>query len=287
MDYLIFTDMSCDIDVSVLPENALRFIPMEYSVGDEMRTSVAPEDEAFMKRFYDGQRKGDLTKTTLISPFAYEEAVASVLAEGKSVLYLALSSGLSSTYQSALSAKATLKEDYPEVDFVPFDTLSATGGVNVLVERAVRNRAAGMSLEKNVEDLTALRGKISARFLVQDLNYLKRGGRVSAATAVVGTMLNIKPILLINAEGRLDTIDKMRGNKAAAQSLLDNFSKTLDPKCGAPVYVIHADAPDLAELLKKGISALYPELSVRCVMLSPIIGAHTGPGLAAIVHVMK
>ncbi len=286
--YLIYMDVSGDIDEAYAKENDLRFVPMEYSLGEQMRVSEGVQTDDIMKKFYDGQRNGDLTKTSQISPYMYEEYLDEAFKEGYSVLYLSLSSGLSSTYQSALMAKTELKEKYPEQDFYPVDSLAATGGMGVLIERAIRNKKAGMSIEDNYEDLVAATHKIKHYFMVQDLMYLKRGGRVSATTAVVGTMLNVKPILEINEEGKLITIAKKRGNKAAISGLLDYFKEYFNASLKDDVvYVIDADIKELGDSLADTVKQLYPDITVRRSTLSPIIGAHTGPGMVAVCFMGK
>jgi len=288
MKYLIFADASADIDKAFGDENDIHYIPMEYSLGDEMRTCRGVEPSEVMKAFYDGQRKGDLTKTSQISPYLYKEYLTPYFEEGYSILYLCLSSGLSSTYQSALIAKEELKEEFPELDFCPIDTLAATGGMGVLAERATRNLKNGMSIEDNYNDLVECIKKIRHWFMVEDLMYLKRGGRVSAATAVVGSALNIKPILKIDDCGKLITIAKKRGSKAAINELSDLFAKTYDSTCKDDIIsIVHADALETAEELKEKILEIAPGATVRIGYLSPIIGAHTGPGMVAVCHMGK
>ena len=172
--YVIMMDVSGDIVDESIKKWDLKFIPMQYSLGEEMRTSTGPEDAAVLKAFYDGQRGGDLTKTSQITPFQYEEYFEPYLKEGFSILYLALSSGLSSTFSAACLASETLKEKYPELDVMPVDSLAATGGMGILIEQALKNREAGMSLQENYKVLTSLVPKGRNWFLVQDLNYLKR-----------------------------------------------------------------------------------------------------------------
>lgn len=192
MNYMIFVDGSADVDLQAVGEENIKFIPMEYSLAGEMRVCDTMQDRQTLKDFYNGQRRGDLTKTTQISPYMYEEFFSHYMEKGISVLYLALSSGLSSTYNSALMARENLKEKYPDAEFVPVDSLGGNGGIGVLAERALRNHQNGMTIAENRADLVNATKKIKHWFLVQDLNYLKRGGRVSAATAFVGSALNIK-----------------------------------------------------------------------------------------------
>ncbi|MDE6241728.1 MAG: DegV family protein [Anaeroplasmataceae bacterium] len=285
--YVILMDVSGDIEQASVDKWDLKFIPMQYSLGDEMRTSNGPEAEDVLKLFYDGQRNGDLTKTSQITPFQYEEYFEPYLKEGFSVLYLCLSSGLSSTYSAACLAKESLKEKYPDLDVYPIDTLAATGGMGVLAEIALKNREKGLSIEENRDDLLSLIPRQRNWFLVQDLKYLKRGGRISATTAVFGTMLNIKPILKIDDQGKLTTIAKKRGNKMAVQVLVDYFKEYYDPTAPNIVYICNADCKDLGDLLAEKILKEFPNVEIKQTTLSPIIGAHTGPGMLILCHVGK
>ena len=246
-DYVICMDASGDIDRKAAQENGIEFVPMEYSLGEEMRTSRGCEDEAVLKLFYDGQRNGDLTRTSQISPYMYEEYFEKFVKEGRSVLCFCLSSGLSSTYESCVLAVGNLQEKYPDARVYPVDTLAATGGIGILVEKAAGNRKAGMGIEENFQAVKALVPRLQHFFMVQDLMYLKRGGRVGAATAIVGSALGIKPMLKIDENGKLVTVDKKRGNKAAMMSLFTFFKENYDPEQGNVVYICDADTPELAE----------------------------------------
>lgn len=287
MDYEVVMDVAGDIDRKIAEENGIRFIPMEYTLGNAMRTCNGPEPDDILTEFYNGQRQGDLTKTSQISPYQYETYLKEYFEAGKSVLYLCLSSGLSSTFQSSCMAKQTLTEDYPNCGFYPVDSLAATGGMGVLAERAVRNRKKGMSVQENYEDLLKATTKIRHWFVVEDLMYLKRGGRISASTAIIGTALNIKPILIINKEGKLDTVAKKRGDKASLKELITQFEAEYDTESGDVIYVANADCPGKAEQLVEQIKELYPNCEVRSTGLTPIIGAHTGPGMAAVCFMGK
>lgn len=287
MEYIILMDASGDISEEVAKNNNIRFIPMEYTVGSETRTCQGPESDEVLKAFYDGQRNGDLTKTSQIPPYWYESFIKEIFEEGKSVLYLCLSSGLSSTYQSACLARETLKDDYENFDFLPIDTLAATGGMGVLAERAIRNQKSGMGIKENYEDLINAVKTIRHWFVVEDLMYLKRGGRISASTAIIGTALNIRPILIINPEGKLDTVAKKRGDSASIKELIAKFKEEYNSDLDDVVYIAHADSQDKALQLKEEISKLFPKCEVRISGLSPIIGAHTGPGMAAVCFIGK
>lgn len=282
-DYIICMDASGDIIKEKADENGIEFVPMEYSLGEAMRTSQGCESEELLKKFYDGQRNGDMTKTSQISPFMYEEYFKQFLKNGKSILYFCLSSGLSSTYQSSILAAENLKEEYPDAEVLPVDTLAATGGIGLLVEKAIENKKNGMDIHENLESVQALVPYLRHFFMVQDLMYLKRGGRVSAATAIVGSALNIKPILKIDENGKLTTIDKKRGNKAAMSALFTYFKENYNPKLGNTIYICDGDTPDLAKSLAAKVQEAVPGIIVQRMMLSPIIGAHTGPGMLSMI----
>ncbi len=282
--YVIFSDISADIPAGYAKENDIRFISMRYSLGDEDRVCEEIETEEVLKRFYNGQRNGDLTRTSQISPQVYMDVFTPVLREGKDILYLALSSGLSSTYQSSCLAAGQLKEQFPEREIGCVDSLAATGGMGLLLEAAVQNRKEGMAPAENGKWLEDNRLKVCHWFMVEDLMYLKRGGRVSAATAVVGSALNIRPVLKIEEDGTLKNFAKARGTKRALNSLVDYYEAAGDKKPGERIYILHADSQENAEYLEEKVKQINPQCSVTKMMLSPIIGAHTGPGMCAVVH---
>lgn len=284
MDYLIFADVSIDIDSSFTKENELHYIPMEYVLGDETHHCSAPESDAMMHDYYEKLRNKVPTQTSQITPFHYVEAFEPYVKENKAILYISLSSGLSNTYESARMAAANLAETYPDARIEVVDSLGATGGMGLLAESACRNRAAGMSLEENAAWLREKAGIVNYWFKVQDLMYLSRGGRISTATAVLGTALNLRPILTVNAAGKLDTVAKKRGDKQAIRYIVEQFERNFDPSMGNSVYICCADCMADAELLKKEVLTKQPGLDVHLTMLSPIIGAHTGPDMFALVY---
>lgn len=286
-NYIICMDASGDIVKEIAVEHGVEFVPMEYSLGEEMRVSHGCEEEALLKKFYDGQRGGDLTKTSQISPFMYEEYFRKFLEKGRSVLYFCLSSGLSSTYDSSRLAAENLKEEFPNLDVLSIDTLAATGGMGLLAEKAIENKKNGMNIYENFEAIQALIPKIRHYFMVQDLMYLKRGGRVSAATALVGSALSIKPMLKIDEYGKLITTDKKRGDKAAMTALFSFFKENYNGELSNIIYICDADTPELAKLLEEKIKEQEPNVVIRRTMLSPIIGAHTGPGMLAVILLGK
>lgn len=279
--YNIFVDLSADMTIDFAMENDICFIPMEYSLGADFRTANYLESDEDLIAFYNSQRNGDLTKTTQITPFFYEEFFKEYLDKEINILYLTLSSGLSKTYESALLAKNNLLEEYPNAKIEIVDSLAATGGIGILTEKAVEFRNEGLIIEEASLKLCELTKRIRHWFLVSDLNYLKRGGRVSATTAFIGTALKITPILEINKEGKLDTIAKKRGVKMAANQLVEYYKQYHDENENS-VYICHGDNPEIALYVKEKLLEYNPNLDIKISYLSPIIGAHTGPGMVSI-----
>ena len=286
MSYLIVMDASADIDSKVFLEEDIRFIPMQYSLNEEMRESKGIESEELLKSFYDSQRSGELTKTTQITPYQYINFFSKLLNEGYSILYLSLSSGLSSTYQSAMLAASELNDEHKDEKVYVVDSLGATGGIGVLLELACKYRKEGKSIEENCALLNNAKLKLHHFFMVQDLMYLRRGGRVSGATTVVGTVLGIRPILKIDENGKLVNFAKRRGNKLALEELAKLFNENYELN-DSPIYVVDGDAKELGDFLASEIKKIAPNAVVKRNMLSPIIGAHTGPGLVAVCFIGK
>ena len=284
MDYMIFADVSIDIDMAFADKYDLKYISMEYILDDNSFNCSRPENDEMMHQYYEKLRLKASTHTSQIVPNNYVEAFEGYIKEGKGILYISLSSGLSNTYESALLAAKMLKDDYPECEIEVVDSLGATGGMGILAESACLNREKGMSLSDNAKWLREHANNINFWFKVEDLMYLCRGGRVSATTAVVGTALKIKPILTIDSTGKLQTIDKKRGDKQAMLSLIERFEASYDPDMGNTVYVSCADCRDVAETLKSKLLEKHPDLDIKITMLSPIIGAHTGPDMLSLIY---
>lgn len=286
MNYYIYADVSIDIDMEFARENDIRFVPMEYMLGDDAFNCTEPETDETMHVYYEKLRHKVPTKTSQITPNSYVEIFEPAVREGIPILYLALSSGLSDTYSSARMAVRLLQEEYDNdsINIEIVDSYGATGGMGLLAEAAVANRKNGMSISENADWLRAHSRNILYWFKVEDLMYLMRGGRVSATTAIVGTALNIKPILTVNHEGKLDTIDKKRGNKQAVKNLIERFNASYDPSLGTTAYICCSDCIPEAEKLRDMLLDAHPELTIRITMLSPIIGAHTGPDMIALIH---
>lgn len=285
-DYKIFIDLSCDIDGDYVKENNIGFVPMEYQIGEETKISFFVENDDVMKAFYKAMKDGLITSTSQITPFKYVEYFTPFCEKNIDILYLPLSSGLSQTYTSAKMAKEELLKKYPNAKIEIPDTLSATAAISLLAHLAVDNRNSGMTIEENAKSIEDAVKKIKATFLVENLTYLKRGGRIKASTAFIAGALNIKPVLIINKEGKLETIAKKHGIKKAASYIVDTFNEEWDGEHKL-VYISHADAIDTANYVKDKLLEKHPDLSIKIVMISPIIGAHVGPGMCALCNFKK
>ena len=285
-NYLIYTDSAADLPAHVYSEYDLRIVPMEYVINGKEYTfhTESPDHDKICDELFAAQRENADVHTSQITPYHYIEAWEDDLAAGNDILYLCFSSGMSATYDNACAAAEQLREEYPDRKLVIVDTLSATQGQGIFVHAALINRKKGMSIEENEAWLIEKRPYVCHRFMVGDLNYLHKGGRVSAASAVVGSMLNIKPILIINDIGKLDVVAKVRGEKLAVKRLISAYKQEMGvPDVPKLVYVGHTSRYEEAEQIKKQIEEIAePGTVVETVNLSPIIGSHIGPSFFSV-----
>ena len=283
-DYVICIDASVDIDQSYIDENKIVIIPMKYVLGESEQLMENRLTDQKLLDFYDYMRAGMMTHTSQITPYFYQQVFRREASLGRDILYISLSSGLSSTYSSALTAAEEIEEEFEGLKIEVVDSLAATGGMGLLLMMAVRARESGISLSENAQALRSAAGKICHWFLVDDLKYLRRGGRISAATAVAGAVLNIKPILKIADDGTLISIAKKRGLSKASSFLTECYAGAVDRSLPDEVIIAHADCISEAEAARKRILSINPKADVQICGLGPVIGAHTGPGMLAVIH---
>ncbi len=284
--YKIFVDLSADITDEITKKYNIGFMPMNYSIDDKEYLSDKFLTEEEMKRFYQDMKDGKVTKTSQITPFMYKELLKENIENKDKILYFSLSSGLSSTYNNAKLVEEELEENNSDFKFKVVDSLGATGGIGLLAEIAAINRENGMSLEDNYRFMVELAKRGEYWFYVDDLKYLKRGGRVSASKAFIATTLNIKPIMSINDEGKLFGFGKKIGKKLAAKALVEKYFETRDEKYST-IYVCHGDDIDSANYVKKLILEKDSNVNIRMTQICPVIGAHSGPGTVALCHIGK
>ena len=284
MAYQIFSDATADLTGTFAEELAsVKVIPMQVEICGRNYT-FGPSGDLTIAEFYKMQREGNFASTSQINPATYAEYFTPVLQEGKDILYFSFSSGMSATYQSAQIAAQELQEAFPERKIRCVDTLGATLSEMVLIREAAAMQEKGADLETVAAWVEENRLKVCVWFVVDTFDHLHHGGRVSTATAAVGTMLNIKPMLHIDTQGKLENTDKPRGRKRAMATLISKMEQGWCPEHSKTVTVIHADCPDMAEELKNLVAQHFPEAEIEVGELGPVIGAHTGPGLLAIVY---
>ncbi|MCI8594366.1 MAG: DegV family protein [Oscillospiraceae bacterium] len=285
-DYVIFTDGGASLLPAICQEYDIRGIAMDCLLNGENFSFFAGQDNAeeVCASFYQSLKEGASVSTSQITLFTFEEAFAPILEEGHDLLYCCFSGGLSATWQMAQQALGQLKERYPDRTIRFVNTLSAAAGLGLFVVQAARNRANGMSLEENAHWLEEHALSCCHWFTVSDLDFLKRGGRVSPTAAFFGSKLNIRPMLKIEDDGKLVVYGKVRGQNASMDNMLTRLKETFDPALTDTVWVDYAGVPELGEALAEEVRKAVPQVEVKTVPLSPIIGAHTGPGMLSVCH---
>ena len=277
MSYQIITDSCCDFTEAQYQQYRVSCAPLTVTYNGESHTNFS--DEAAVKAFYDQLRGGVMASTAAANPDDWARVMQPILEGGEDVLALCFSSGLSTTYQSAVIAAKELREEYPGRTIHVVDTLCAALGQGLLVWYACRKREEGMSIDGLKAWVEENKLNICHWVTVDDLSHLKRGGRISATTAIVGTMLNIKPIIFVDNDGHLINTAKVRGRKAAMDYLMKKFDETATDREGA--FIAHGDCPEDAAQLE----AMLKERGVKTVItgyVGPVIGAHTGPGVLVV-----
>ena len=280
-DYVILTDSGCDFPAELAKELELCVLPLSVTVNGKEYRNYLDEREISHKDFYALLRQGNTGKTSAINLDTFKDAMEAILKEGKDVLYLGFSSGLSGTYQVGALAAEELKEKYPESKLLHADTLCASLGQGLLVYHAVMQKRAGKTIEEVRDFVEQNRLHLAHWFTVDDLNHLKRGGRVSATTAMVGTLLSIKPVLHVDDEGHLINMEKARGRKASIHRLAEKVLEDMLPQ-DQPVFISHGDCPEEAEYLASLLRGKPHIGEITIGYVGPVIGAHSGAGTLAI-----
>ena len=284
MGYKLFSDVTADVSEELmrgLPE--VELVPMQVELGGE-NYIYGPGGDLTVEHFYAEQRAGKFASTSQINPMVYRECFEKTLKAGEDILYLCFSSGLSSTLQSANLCAQELREEYPERKLIVVDTLCAAVGEAMLVREAARKQQEGLTIEELAAWVEENRLKICHWFTVDSFDHLKHGGRVSAAAAAVGTMLQIKPLLHVDEEGKLRVAEKPRGRKQAIRTQVAHMKEGWTPEMGKLVVIGHGDCPDDGEQLRQAVLKEFPDADIRVAYIGPVIGAHTGPGMLALIY---
>ena len=284
-NYIICTDTACDIRAELLAKWEIPAVSLTFKFdGDETEYNNGDMD---VKTFYDRMKKGGIAKTSAVNMESFRIQFEKHLKEGKDILYLGFSGGLSTTFNSARLAANDLKDTYPARKLIVIDTLCASAGQGLIVYLAMKKKAEGATLDEVAAYANDLLPNIDHWFTVDDLVYLKRGGRVSPAVAFVGNALGIKPVLHVDNEGKLISVSKARGRKSAIGELAEQYGKLALQKDSDTVFISHADCEDDANQLAEILNTKYGATVSVITDIGPVIGAHSGPGTLALFFVGK
>lgn len=276
-EFVITTESNSDLPASYLQENNIGVIPHYYSVEEEV---YGADRELTIKEFYQAMRDAKKVGTMASNPAVIEEVFTAYAKEGKDVLHISFSAALSCGCSNVEMVAREVMEEYPEMKIIVVDTASVSLGEGMMIARAVEMRAEGKSIEETVEEIKKLLPHICVQFTVDDLNHLYRGGRLSKTTAVLGSIVNIKPILYINEEGKLVALDKVRGRQQSIKKLVENMKDRIGSWRDKQIFVgiVHGDCEDEAMKLSELVKAELGDVKQVVVPIGPSIGAHSGPG---------
>lgn len=278
--YMIATDSSCDMSPDVLYQWGVECVDLKFRKSGD--TAVFSNRDLPVSEFYRAMRDGTVFRTSTANPEEYRKVFGSILDRGCDVLYIGFSSGLSAACSSAKRAADELAAAYPGRRIRVLDSLCGSGGQGLLLYDAVRQRDAGASMDELADHVSETAPKICHWFTVEDLKYLKRGGRISAAEAFAATVLNIKPVLHMNDRGQLEAVSKVRGRRQSVRALFEQYQLLAEqPESGA-YFISHGDCPDDADLLESMIRQQYGHGAAFITEIGSVIGAHSGPGTLAL-----
>ncbi len=284
-EYVIFTDSCCDIQPKLLKAWGVPYANMTFTFDGEDKEYI--DTDISGKEFYDRMRQGAHARTAAINADTFTRAFTPILEEGKDILYVAFSSGLSTTVNAAHMAAEELKEAYPERKIIIIDTLAASAGGGLMVYMAVAKKNTGATLEENAAYMESLTPQHCIWFTVDDLEYLKRGGRVSPLVAFAGGLLGIKPVLQMDEEGHLIKVSTVRGRKKAIEALAEKYAQLSYEEKDTPIFISHAEAEDDARLLADLLMQRHGAEVTLITGIGPVIGAHAGPGTIALFFIGK
>ena len=284
-DFVILTDSSADLGEEMVRKLDVQVVPLGFVLDGQAYHDYPDNRDMDPHAFYERLRKGDAATTNAVNTAQYTEALEPLLQAGRDVLVLAFSSGLSATYQSSVIAVEELRAKYPERKLYTVDTLCASLGQGLLVWYAAQLRERGRSIKEVQDWVEEHKLNLCHQFTVDDLYFLKRGGRVSAATALVGSMLHIKPVLHVDSEGHLINIDKVRGRQASLKALVDRMEETAIDPGSLTVFISHGDCLEDAQMVAEMVKKRFGVDEVYINYVGPVIGAHSGPGTVALFYI--
>lgn len=279
--YWIVTDSAIDMSKSWIDQQKnLRILNLSYLMDGESYVSDGTDDS--IRAIYDDMRAGKMLKTSQVTPEMWEACFSELLGAGHDVLTIAFSSGLSGTCSAAFTAAEEVRADYPDRKLFVIDSLQASAGEGLMVHYALQNRANGMSIDENAAWISNNVQNFIAWFTVNDLMHLHRGGRLSAASAIVGSLVRIKPIMRVDEEGKLAVYEKAAGRKRSIRILAEKIIADIVNPEGQIIHISHGDCADEAQSLADMLKEALPVADVRLSFVGSVIGAHTGPGVIAV-----
>ena len=283
-DYVLLTDSSADLTAGLVEELGVEVLPLSFHMVEKTYRNWPDDREIDPHDFYDRLRGGEMATTSAVNVGEYSETLKPILDSGRDVLVIAFSSGLSSTCQSAQLAAQELSEEYPDRKILVVDSLCASLGQGLLVWYAARMKAEGKGIEEVRDWLEENKLHLCHWFTVDDLHFLKRGGRISPATAVVGTMLSIKPVMHVDDEGHLVKVGTARGRNASLKALVDHMEQTAIDPSAQTVFISHGDCLEDVNKVVEDVKRRFGIPAERFVInnVGPVIGAHSGPGTVAL-----
>ena len=283
--FCIFTDSACDIKPELLQEWGVASLSLNFRfTGDE---TLYSDNTMPIADFYNKMREGAVAKTSAVNSESFAEAFDAILAQGQDLLYLGFSSGLSNTFNAGRLAADQLREQYPDRKILVVDTLAASAGFGLLVYLVAQKRNEGATIEEAAAYAGELIPRLCHWFTVDDLVYLKRGGRISPTAAFVGNMLGIKPVLHVDNEGHLINMAKVRGRRTALATLAAKIGELEADVENYPIYISHGDCMADVEILKKMILDKYGKEVKLVTDVGAVIGAHAGPGVLALFFIAR
>ena len=281
-DYVIVTDSTADLSPELIQQLEIKVIPLQFVIDDHTYLNYPDGREMSEKAFYQMLRNQKTAITVQINVSRFLEFFEPILQEGKDILYIAFSSGLSGTYHSSLMAREELEKKYPERRIYICDSLAASMGEGLLVYHAVMEKRKGKDIEDVYQWVDGHKKNLCHWFTVDDLHHLKRGGRVSSATALLGTMLGIKPVLHVDDEGHLVNVDKVRGRRQSLQAMVQKMHQTCVHPEQQMIFISHGDCQEDAQALANMIREDMQVKDIVMHYIGPVIGAHSGPGTVAL-----